>query len=1103
MKSTKHSPPLHGEPVESRPPAVTAAPANAVPRPPLDPAAGASQDALTVPPASPTLTPPGEPLAAGTLDGESPLPVIAGYEILGILGRGGMGVVYHARQSGLNRLVALKMIRAGAWAGEDERRRFVNEAQAVARLRHPNIVQIHQIGDHEGLPYFSLEYCAAGSLAARLNGTPLAPADAAHVVQTLAVAMQTAHDAGIIHRDLKPANVLLQIADCRLQIADGPSDKSATCNLQSAIPKITDFGLAKKLDEAGQTVSGAILGTPSYMAPEQARGESRQHGPSADIYALGAILYECLTGRPPFKGTTPLDTVLAVVSTEPVPPAQLNPRVPRDLETICMKCLQKAPARRYASAAALAEDLRRFQAGESIRARPVGQLERAVKWARKRPAAAALAGVLVLFAVTAVAASFWYQQLRLDQAQEQARLQVRKAGVENDIRAALEESESRRQVVHAKLADPITTSALNSELDGWRITLDQVQAAWKRADRLAAGNADILPPELAARVQTLGTQLQADQADWQLARELDDIRLEGFRLVDRSVDRSQAGPRFASVFARLGLDFDHGDPAPLAARIREQRMRFVLVAALDYWASVAGDTKVLLPRLLETSRRADPHPWRDQVRDVRNWFNKDKLEQLAAKAVLAEQSPQFLGALVVHLRSKHSDPTALLTGALRLYPRDFWLNFLRGTALKAPAAQSECYRSCLILRPGSALVHSNLGAVLRKSGDLEGAIFHLKKAIALDPAFAGAHLNLANALNDHKEMGRALRHYHQAIALDPALAMALDLKFAQSRLQRALQLQDQGKFERAYPLLQEAHALGSPRSDWNHPSAQLLKECKRLLALDQQRAAVLAGKAQPASADESLQLADLCLRYKKQYAAAARFFAAGFKQAPGLADAGTKDLHLRAARAAVLAGTGQGTDAEALSDRERAAWRQQARTWLQADLHGHVAAIQAGELKALLAAEETLTRMRRAPALATVREPQQLAGLPEDEQRAWQGLWHEIDDALQKAAQRFMVAERKGVLGPPQREIVFAVKMKAGRTYVIDLASNQFAPALRLEEATGKIRAASDDSSPNSHTSRLLFTPPAGGTYRVMATSVQQQGRGAYTLRIREARRTP
>ncbi len=305
------------------------------------------------------------------------------YEILEELGHGGMGVVYKARHRELGRVVALKMVLRARFARAEELMRFRFEGEAVAALSHPNIVQLHEVGTCEGQPYLVLEYVEGGTLSERLRRGRPSAAEAAGLVETLARAVQFAHERGIVHRDLKPGNVLL-------------SDRTYTSDTTYESLKVTDFGLAKRAENAGLTETGRVLGTPGYMAPEQAGGRSREVGPHTDTYALGAILYECLTGRTPFVASDSADTIIQVLTREPTPPHALDAAVPRDLETIALKCLEKEPAKRYGSARDLADDLARYRDGRPIRARPVGPAERAWKWARRRPVVAALAASLLL-----------------------------------------------------------------------------------------------------------------------------------------------------------------------------------------------------------------------------------------------------------------------------------------------------------------------------------------------------------------------------------------------------------------------------------------------------------------------------------------------------------------------------------------------------------------------------------------------------------------------------------------------------------------------------------------------------------------------------------
>lgn len=411
------------------------------------------------------------------------VPAVPGYEIECAVGRGGLGVVYKARHLTLKRTVALKMMLSGGHAGPDELARFGTEAEAVARLQHPNIVQIHEVGAADGRPYCALEFVEGGTLAALLNGRPLPAGEAAALVGTLARAMQLAHSRNVVHRDLKPANVLLQPEESGRRApapggsrgGTGPDRSGTTSVLRSVpfVPKIADFGLARRLDsDSGQTQAGAVMGTPSYMAPEQAAGRANEAGPAADVYALGAILYECLTGHPPFRGASVVETLDQVRTREPVPPSRVQAGVPLDLETVCLKCLRKEPEGRYASAAELADDLDRYQNGEPVRARPVGASERALKWVRRNPAlAGALAAVALALTAGATASYLGYLEARTQtdlarqnqtEAEAQARLAEagqreaeRQAGIAR-AQTALAEDRKQKAEEQAEIARFVT-----------------------------------------------------------------------------------------------------------------------------------------------------------------------------------------------------------------------------------------------------------------------------------------------------------------------------------------------------------------------------------------------------------------------------------------------------------------------------------------------------------------------------------------------------------------------------------------------------------------------------------------------------------------------
>jgi serine/threonine protein kinase len=437
------------------------------------------------------------PEAAGTLLDEAftqagrpdgPPPPIPGYEIREELGRGGMGVVYRALQVKLNRTVALKMIRAGSQASAMELARFIREAQGLARLQHPHIVQIYGVGEAEGQAYCALEFVEGGSLAQKLHGTPVPGASASRLMEMVARAVHAAHQAGVLHRDLKPANILLARSD-------RPEAVPLSAPPERYEPKVTDFGLAKRLafepealatvrsavpGEPGvsvlgwgtstiraRTQTGAIVGTPSYMAPEQASGVVKHLTAAVDVYSLGAILYELLTGYRPFVGKSLWETVELVLTGDLVPPSHWNPKVDRDLESICLKCLEKLPAHRYPSALGLADDLHRFQTGRPIAARPVNPLGRLVRWCRRNPLAAGLAGVaagLFLAGTIGVLLMAGYGHAARLEAVEQ-----RQAAQAAEARAARAEAQrDRERLLAERLMNKAGTAAMDVVLDDLR-----------------------------------------------------------------------------------------------------------------------------------------------------------------------------------------------------------------------------------------------------------------------------------------------------------------------------------------------------------------------------------------------------------------------------------------------------------------------------------------------------------------------------------------------------------------------------------------------------------------------------------------------------------
>ncbi|MBL9149430.1 MAG: protein kinase [Phycisphaerae bacterium] len=759
----------------------------------------------------------------------SVLPSIPGYVVESVIGHGGMGVVYSALHLKLKRRVAIKMLLAGAYAGPAEIARFRREAESVAALCHPNIVQVFDAGECDGHPYFVMECMGRGTLADELRGEPQPVAAAARIVETLASAVQAAHVAGIVHRDLKPSNVL---------------------RADSGELKIADFGLAGRFgnDEASDvTIAGARLGTPSYMAPEQARGTAGAFCPLVDVYALGAILYELLTGRPPFRGASSAETTRLVLDADPVSPSRLNPSVPRDLETICLRALAKDPARRYPSAADLGDDLARWARGDAILARPEGHARRLLRVARRHPAATALTATLVVAALAALVLAERSRRHELERRSEAA---------------------IRRHDARQVMSSAIDQAPAFLDAERWA----DAEAAFVRA-RAEVEAAE--SPELASRLDVAWNELQ-------VARELDRIR--------RTYPEPNAGgfsyEAAAKDYARLFEGFGIADGVSVedaARRVGTSSLRDRLLRGLDSAAFVervvGRDERIAL--YLDVARAADPHPWRDRFREARAWRERESLLALVDEASDAESGAEphqvVIAAVLLSGLGENARTVEILKDAQARSPSDFWINLELGNALSREGASDDAaqfLRAAVAVQPSNYVAWAMLGHTLSTAGHRDDALTAHRRAVELAPECGAAWVNLAIAYSKLQRWDDAVAVVADArrrIGDGPELAhLAFHLRIAQAR--EAAARAEWGEALAAFDDVKTERAPGDTEVAFERAATALLagdvatyrSQCEELLRGAEQgterpflaaRAVVLAGDSDEALG-RALQVAD-------------------------------------------------------------------------------------------------------------------------------------------------------------------------------------------------------------------------------------------------------
>ncbi len=741
---------------------------------------------------------------------------IGNYRVVGEIGRGGMGVILRAFDGSFHRPLAVKLLLEENKDDPDLRRRFVEEAQIMGQLQHPGIPPVHEKGElDDGRLYFSMKLIKGRTLAAvlaqRENPQDNLP-ELLGIFEQICQTLGYVHSRGVIHRDLKPDNIMVgafgevQVMDWGLAKAlRSPNEGEFSSEIESGDSTSTIIVASG----TSQTQMGSVMGTPAYMAPEQARGDIENLDERADVFGLGAILCEILTGKPAFSKKSTLENLTNSVQGDLSEAwgRLANCGADEELMRLARWCLAPDKDQRPAQAGVVAETIANYQRSVQERLRQA-EIEEAASQAKaaeerkRRKITLGLALVALLFVLTGSGAGLWYYHDRADRASKeafrQAQKQTREKQVNQKMQEILTDTKQQREELVQRLSDPQRVYQLLNDLQKWESKLDKIDSSMKQAKLLMSNEKNLLKPELIEQYQHRWDQCKSDRADFQLAKTLDKIREDACLLTKGRWDEAAVSPKYEQAFSKVGMEVKDGDLQELGRYISQTPIRYVLVSALDHWADVTDELD-LRKQLLQITKQADPDPWRDQFRNVEVWNDRDKLEKLAKKINLNEQSPAIIISLAHHLENQGGDGINILEEALFFYPQDFWIYMKCDEILhgKDPIKRVGFLRAALVIRPESSAANLNLGVAFYDQEDFHRAIKYFDKARKTDKENSLADLNYAKAqhalgktYHAAGEFSKAIEAYQEAKPLLAFEFQDLLTRKIQS-CQRCLRLQDQ------------------------------------------------------------------------------------------------------------------------------------------------------------------------------------------------------------------------------------------------------------------------------------------------------------------------